>query len=164
MKKNGRISAWDAMRDAASGRTREIAEDLVVSKSVVGKWQEPHGGPKDSGSRSPVETTRDFMLSAMRRGTPRERALQPLYWLCDEMGLMAIARVEGSATRRELVEEFLRLQKEAADVTQDFCASIADGQITAEEARSFAKDFYEMVRAGYTLLNHIQESVSEDEE
>lgn len=155
------MMGWDAMKIAAGRNTTRIANDLRVSPSIVGKWQEPHGAPKDSGSRSPVETTRDFMVSAMRNGTPHEDGIAPLLWLAWEMGYTCIPLPERSEAKiRDLSEQLMRVVKEFGHVCQVFSEKIAsDGEVSAKDAREMEHEIRHLVIQALTLQQKIQEAV-----
>lgn len=157
--RNSAQQPWDANRDCIGGQTRGVAQDLRLSESLVTKWQEPHGGPMDSGARSPVETVRDMIVSAMRRGTSAEQALAPLHWLANECNAAVIPLPKPMEGQEGLHRTFALQVKEFGDVARVFSEKVADGSVEPADAREFQKETLEMIRSALSMNAKVQEAV-----
>jgi hypothetical protein len=150
---------WDAIRECLSGKARLVASDIGLSESTLKKWQEPHGAPQDSGARSPVETVRDLVFASMRRGTPEDKALQPLYWLANECNLTAVPLPKSALDEGALHQALAQSVKEFGDVAGVFVERIADGEVTPSDAREFQREMLEHIRCLLSFHQKIQGSV-----
>lgn len=157
-----KMQDWEAIQSCINGNTKEVARELGYrgdNYSLLHKWQEPYGGPNDSGVRNPLGTLKKIMLFALRNDTPEGKALAPMYWFCQSFNHVAVPVGSTDMGVKELTEEFLRLQKESADVTKQFVEKIADGQVSPGEAKAMEKEIWELVRQALLLNATIQEAV-----
>jgi hypothetical protein len=126
------------------------------------KFLEPHGGPTDSGLAGPADQLHKWMRTALLDGRDLCDALAPLYWLCFQHDHVAISLPEVDTAKRlkELTGEFIKAQKEFADVTLQFSKKIArDGSVSPCDAKTMTMEIQEAISQLLVLNQAIQEAV-----
>jgi hypothetical protein len=153
------MKSHEAIQTAINGNTIEHAKALHLSSSSVHKWQEPSTDFTDSGSYNPLDRILTIENTALRLGTPREKALAPLYCHAQHHHHACFPIPSIKPCNKALSQGLLKTIEDFSELTRDSSAALEDGIVTKREMRDIERDGWELIRVVAEFIVSCQEAV-----
>jgi hypothetical protein len=149
------MRSCEALQAAINGKTVEFAKELHLATPTLHKWQEPTGDFTDSGAYNPLDRIETIVRKALELKSPG--ALNPIYYLCEQLGLLAIPMPTITASD-VITDDLVKSIERFGALAQTASKAIADQKIEPHEARDIRADGMSAIRAILTIVKDAEQA------
>lgn len=155
------MQSHEAIQKTINGKSLPHAKRLGVSLSLVSKWQEPSLDFSDSGAYNPLDRIKTIMDGSQADGNGPDRYLAPIHWLAKEYRQIVIPVPDPNKGLSELHQELSRLTEEFGDLLSTSAERLADGDVSARDARAIRQEAYELQTVLSSFLLKVDEAAKD---